>query len=107
MISIRVSTRVGAKSVVFERMSSQFFNQSGDAGDRSCCSNIMLGSLAVSASVRWSAIEKRVVDNEGIMYVEWSRDNKDESVRKNGVGASVWWLSGRIRGAPSGVLQIG
>jgi hypothetical protein len=89
MISIRVSTRIGANRVGFERMSSQFFNQSGDAGDRSCCSNIMFGSLEVSASVRWSAIWKRVVDNEGIMYVEWSRANRDESVRRNGVGASV------------------
>lgn len=53
--------------IAFDRMFSQFRNQSGEAGDKSCCSNMTAGSFAVSVSVRWSAMDKRVVESEGFI----------------------------------------
>ena len=92
--------------VAFDRILSQVRNQSGEAGDKSYCSNITAGSLAVSVSVKWSAMDRRVVESEGFIYVECSRAKRDVSVRKNGVGASLGCDNGMAKGVSSGFLPI-
>jgi hypothetical protein len=62
---------------------------------------MMIGSLAVSLSTRWSQMDRSVVERRGLNLVSCPRERRALKADKNAVGAADGCESGRMNGVPS------